>query len=358
MRAAVMHNVGELELRDDVRPFDVDPKDVRIAIRAMGICHSDVHTLRGVSKKPVPLVLGHEAAGEVVEIGGAVDHLAVGDRVVVTGPAPCYHCYLCMRGQPHLCMENKRDYFEHPKFWMGETRIHGNAGKGTFVEETVVPAAGVVSIEDDVPYEIGALLSCGVITGVGAVTTTAKVEPGASVAIIGCGGVGIAAIQGAAIACANPIVAVDTAEAKRDLALRFGATHAVAPDELATLASELPQGGFDYVFDIVGIPATTRTAFDMARRGGTAVIVGVGSAEKGASFSAQEIANSERRLVGSLLGSQNPQLDTDRLVNYWRSGRLDLDAMISRTLHFDDLQEGFDALTRSNDLVRQVVTFA
>lgn len=359
MRAAVMPHIGALELRDDVRPFDVGPTEVRIAVKAMGICHSDVYTLEGVSAKPTPLVLGHEGAGEIVEIGSAVEHVQVGDHVVVSQACPCYRCYKCLRGQPYLCTVYKTPTFENPRFWMGDTPIYGNAGKGTFAEELVVPATGAVKMDDDVPFEIGALLSCGVITGVGAVLNTAAVEPGSSVAIIGCGGVGISAIQAAVIAGAGMIVAVDPVAAKRDLALKFGATHAVIPDAVAELAADLlPDDGFDYVFDIVGIPATTRSSWDLARRGGTAVIVGVGSAERGACFSAQEIALNDKRLIGSRVGSQNPQFDNDRLVQYWRTSRLDLGAMISRRIPFDQLRDGFDALHQGDGtIIRQVVSF-
>jgi S-(hydroxymethyl)glutathione dehydrogenase / alcohol dehydrogenase len=353
-----MPRVGVIELRTDVRPFDVGPGEVRIAMRAMGICHSDVHTLHGVSSKPTPIVLGHEGAGQIVEIGPNVEHLNVGDHVVVSQSCPCYRCYKCQHGQPYLCTVYKTPSTNARRFWMGETPIFGNAGKGTFAEEIVVPATGAVKVADDVPFEIAALFSCGIITGVGAILNTAAVVPGSSVAVIGCGGVGISAIQGAKIIGAGMIVAVDPVPAKREMALQFGATHTAAPEELASLASQiLPDDGFDYVFDIVGTPTTTRSAWDLARPGGTAVIVGVASGGPSASFSSQELTHNDKRLLGSRVGSQNPQLDTDRLVAFWRTGRLDVAGMISRRLTFDDLPHGIEALEHAEDLIRQVVTF-
>ena len=209
----------------------------------------------------------------------------------------------------------------------------------------------------DVPYELAALVGCGVMTGVGAVINTAKVEPGASVAVIGCGGVGIAAIQGARLSGASMIVGVDPVEAKHDAARRFGATHAVHPDNLAALAAELTGGeGFDYAFEVVGLPQTIRTAWSAARRGGTVVIVGAGRPDHQVEFTPFELLFDGKNLLSSLYGSSDVRRDTARMLNLWRAGRLDLEGMITQRLKLDDIDHALAALG-SGEVIRQVIIY-
>ncbi|MDV6014138.1 Zn-dependent alcohol dehydrogenase [Haloechinothrix sp. LS1_15] len=362
MKAAVLTEIGteELELRDDITTVPPGPHEVKIRVRASGICHSDLSAMDGTLPALAPGVVGHEGAGEVVEIGPGVEHLAVGDHVTVSFVPPCGACADCLRGQPNLCAVHAVAAFTSPRFRHGKDELFGYAGLGTFAEEVVVPAAGAIRVDDDVPFEIAALVACGVLTGVGAVLNTAKVEPGSSVAIIGCGGVGISVIQGARIAGASRIVAVDPVAAKRDLALRFGATHTATPEELDELKQELTQGaGFDYAIDVVGLSTTIRSAWDQTRRGGTVVIVGAGKADEMVSFSAQELFLHDKKILGSFYGSCHVHRDTAKMIEFWRAGMLDLDGMISKRLTFDDVNKGLDVLRAGNhDLIRQVVTIA
>ncbi|GAA4724361.1 Zn-dependent alcohol dehydrogenase [Phytohabitans rumicis] len=357
MRAAVLQTVGDekIEIRDDVIVIPPGPGEVRIQVRAAGVCHSDLSARDGVLPQPVPAVLGHEAAGDVVEVGDGVEDLAVGDRVIVNWLPSCGSCSFCLRGEPYLCMAHVLLGYVQPRFMVGDTPVFGMAGTGAFAEEVVVHRQGAVKIGDDVPYEVGALIGCGVMTGVGAVINTADVRPGAKVAVIGCGGVGLAAIQGARVAGAAVIVGVDTAAAKLDVARRFGATHAVTPNGLSDLSTEVTGGeGFDYVFDVVAAPQTLRSAWVAARRGGAVVVVGAGRADVHVDFSPFELLFEGKRILSSMYGSAHPHRDYGRLLDLWRAGRLDLEGMISHRLRLDDLPDALAALGRG-DVIRQVI---
>ena len=248
--------------------------------------------------------------------------------------------------------------FGAPNFLVGGSPFFGMAGTGTFAEEMTIPEAGCIPLADDVPYEIGALLGCGVMTGAGAALNTAKVRPGSSVAVIGCGGVGISAIQGARICGAAEIVAIDQVDGKLEWAKKFGATKTANGAEAAqAVMAEVTGGeGFDYVFEVVGRSETIRQAWDLTRRGGTTVVVGAGRMEDMVSFSAFELFFSEKKLLGSYYGSGDVRRDFDRLLDLWRAGRLDLDGMITQRLTLDDLNDAFAAL-KSGEVIRQVINF-
>jgi S-(hydroxymethyl)glutathione dehydrogenase / alcohol dehydrogenase len=359
VKAAVLHEVGNdtLEVRQDIESTPVAEGKVRIRIRATGVCHSDLSAMNGTIPCAVPAVLGHEGAGEVVEVGDGVTGLEVGDHVVVCWSPQCGKCAECVNGKPHLCMAYMMDAFMDTHFTMGGTPVYGMAGAGTFAEELIVPAAGAIKIDDDVPYDVASLIGCGVMTGVGAVINAAEVKPGSSVLIIGCGGVGISAIQGARIAGAATIVAVDMVEQKLEWAKQFGATHAVTPADLpATLLEVTGGAGFDYAFEVIGRSDTIRTAYDSTRRGGTTVVVGVGRAEDMVSFSAFELFYNEKTLRGTYYGSANIRRDFPRLLDLWRAGRLDLEGMITRRLSIDDINDAFSAM-QAGEVIRQVITF-
>jgi S-(hydroxymethyl)glutathione dehydrogenase/alcohol dehydrogenase len=248
--------------------------------------------------------------------------------------------------------------FTSPRFLVGGNPAFGYAGLGTFAEELVVPAAGAIKIDDDVPFEIAALIACGVITGVGAVLNTAKVEPGSDVVVIGCGGVGVSVIQGARLAGAARIIAVDPVVEKHEVAVHFGATHATTPEGLAELNQRLAGGmGFDYGFDVVGLPSTIRSAWDITRRGGHVVVVGAGRADAMVQFSAQELFLHDKTLHGSFYGTANVRRDVPRLVALWRAGRLDVASMISKRIRLDEVNEGLQALRGGGPSVRQVIIF-
>jgi S-(hydroxymethyl)glutathione dehydrogenase/alcohol dehydrogenase len=357
MRAAVLHSIddGKIVISDDVVAVGPGPGQVRIRVRAAGVCHSDLSARNGGLPQPVPAILGHEAAGDVTEVGDGVTGLAPGDRVIVNWLPPCGSCASCVRGEPHLCMTHVIAAYLEPRFLVGGTPAFGMAGCGAFAEEMVVPQEGAVKIPPDVPYEVAALVGCGVMTGVGAVINTARVEPGASVAVIGCGGVGIAAIQGARLSGAAVIAGVDPVESKHAAARRFGATDAVGPDELGALSAEVTGGeGFDYVFEVVGTPQTIRAAWTAARRGGTVVIVGAGRADQQVEFTPFELLFDGKVMLGSLYGEADVRRDYLRLLSLWRAGRLDLEGMITQRLKLDDVDDALGALGRG-DVIRQVI---
>ena len=358
MRAAVLRQTGDdvLEIRDDIEAVGPGPGEVRVRIHATGICHSDLSGMTGLIPQPAPSVLGHEGAGEIIAVGDGVSTLSVGDHVIVAWSPPCGSCRYCTgRSQPNLCTDIQFGTMAVPRFRQGNDVINGFAGAGTFVEETVLPQQAVVRIDPDVPMEIASLIGCGVMTGVGAAINTAKVEPGSSVVVFGCGGVGISAIQGARIAGASEIVAVDLLDSKLEEAKRFGATRGAHPDQVDAVKNEVTGGdGFDYAFEAIGLSATMRAAYDAVRRGGTAVIVGVGRMEDMVSFSAFELFFAEKRLLGSYYGSADVRSDFHRLLALWKTGRLDLEGMITSRIGLDDVNDAL-AVLRRGEAVRQVI---
>jgi S-(hydroxymethyl)glutathione dehydrogenase/alcohol dehydrogenase len=360
VRAALVRNIGDdkVEVRDDVELVDLGAGEVKVKIEATGVCHSDLSVLNGTIPQPPPCVLGHEGAGIVAEVGEGVTNVKAGDHVIIAWSAPCGECAFCgPRNQPNLCSNIMMVAGGTPHFLLDGQPVFGMAGAGTFAEEMIIPHQGVVKIDDDIPLEIGSLVGCGVMTGVGAAINTAKVQPGSSVVVFGCGGVGISCIQGAKVAGASTIVAVDLNDQKLEDAQRFGATHACKPDEVDSLKASLTGGdGFDYAFEAIGLPATMRAAYDAIRRGGTACIVGVGKLDEFVQFSAFELFYSEKNLVGSYYGSADVRTDFHKLLGYWQDGKLDLEGMISRRIKLDEINDAFDAMQRG-EVIRQVISF-
>jgi S-(hydroxymethyl)glutathione dehydrogenase/alcohol dehydrogenase len=359
MRAAVLMQSGgeELDVFDDIETLAVGPGDVKIDIKATGVCHSDLHAMNGDLPQGVPFVPGHEGAGVVTEVGSAVTSLAVGDHVVVAWSPPCGQCTACVdQKSPHLCVMIQFAIAGLPKFKQGDTDLYGMAGTGTFSEELVVPEQAAIKIDADVPFEIASLIGCGVTTGVGAAINTAKVTPGSTCVVFGCGGVGISVIQGCRVAGAAVIVAVDLNADKLEMAKRFGATHACAPDDLAALQGEVTgdAGGFDYAFEAIGLPTTVRAAYDAARRGGTAVVVGVGNAAQTVEFNMFELFFMEKTLKGSYYGSADVRSDFTRLLRLWKAGKLDLDGMITQKIGLDGVNEAIQQMKRG-EVIRTVI---
>ncbi|HVA43850.1 MAG TPA: Zn-dependent alcohol dehydrogenase [Acidimicrobiales bacterium] len=356
MRGAVLRGVSELlEVRDDLQVVPPGPGEVKLRVHASGVCHSDVSAQNGTIPVQMPIVLGHEGAGVVTEVGKGVTTLGEGDHVIIAWVTPCGHCTFCLTGQANLCTGGTNP---SPRFSLAGDPVYGFAGTGTFAEELVVPAEAAIRIADDIPLDLASLIGCGVMTGVGAALNTAKVRPGSSVIVFGCGGVGVSIIQGARIAGAAEIVAVDRVANKLEAARRFGATHAVGADQLADVKMEVTSGvGFDYAFEAIGSPQTIRAAYDAARRGGMAVIVGVGRTTEQVQFSAFELFHGEKDLKGSLYGSGDVRTDFDRLIRLWRSGRLDLEGMISRRIGLSDVNEAFEAIQRG-EAIRSVIEFS
>ncbi|MEU7150914.1 Zn-dependent alcohol dehydrogenase [Streptomyces sp. NPDC045456] len=349
MRAAIQHQTGQdkLEVVDDIEAVGFGPGKVRIRVRATGLCHSDLSAMSGVLPQPAPFVPGHEGAGEVLEVGDGVEGLSAGDRVLMCWLPACGTCPSCKRGQTHLClagfMNAGTPNFRRPG--ADPSDVFGFAGTGTFAEEVVVAANCAVPIPDDVPYEIAALIGCGVTTGLGAALNTARVEPGSSVAVIGCGGVGISAVQGARVCGAASIVAVDPVETRREAALRFGATEAVAPEALADAAQRITAGeGFDYVFEVVGKSATARTAYEAARRGGTLCVVGAGAMDDHFQVNMFELFFDEKRILPSLYGGGDVLRSYERAIALWRAGRIDLAGLITHRVRLAEINEALEQM--------------
>jgi len=348
----------ELMVADDVTLRDLAPGDVKVKIAHSGVCHSDLSAMNGTIPQTPPAVLGHEGAGVVTDIGDGVTHVAPGDHVIIAFSPPCGTCPYCTgRGQPNLCIDGFFAMSANPQFRRGDTVVGAMTGCGTFAEETIVPGIAAVKIDDDVPLDVAALVGCGVTTGVGAALNTAGITPGSSVLVIGAGGVGVAAIQGARIAGAAVIVAVDLHEGKLDRAKAFGATHGVLPDDLPAALAEITAGeGFDFTLECIGMPTTMRQAFDMTRRGGTSCIVGVGRMDETFALSAFEMFFSEKTLVGSMYGGADVRTDFNRFLRLYKAGRLDLEGMISRRIHIDEVNDAM-ACIGDADIIRQVIDF-
>ncbi|MFF7180801.1 alcohol dehydrogenase catalytic domain-containing protein [Streptomyces sp. NPDC008121] len=346
MRAAVLHEIGQdkLEVHDDVEAVGFGPGRVRIRVRATGLCHSDVSAMSGVLPQPAPFVPGHEGAGEILDVGDGVTGLAPGDRVLICWLPACGSCPACKRGQTQLCLAGFMNAGT-PNFKRPGGDVFGFAGTGTFAEEVVVDAGCAVPIPDDVPFDIAALIGCGVTTGLGAAVNTAKVEAGSSVAVIGCGGVGISAIQGARLQGAAQIVAVDPVESRREAALRFGATEAVAPDALADAKQRITAGeGFDYVFEVVGKSATARTAYDTTRRGGTLCVVGAGALDDFLQLNMFELFFDEKRILPSMYGGGDVLRSYERAIALWRAGRIDLESLITHRVPLSGINEALEQM--------------
>jgi S-(hydroxymethyl)glutathione dehydrogenase/alcohol dehydrogenase len=358
MRAAVLRQVGDamVDIVDDAELEDTGPGMVRVAIHATGVCHSDLSVMNGTIPSAAPCILGHEGAGEIVEIGRGVTDLAVGDHVIVCWVPPCGKCNFCLTGQANLCTEIMFSVAgTSPHFRVGGEPVFGMAGTGTFAEEVLLPHQAAIKIGKEVPWDIASLVGCGVTTGVGAAVNAAKVTPGSSVVVFGCGGVGISVIQGARLAGAAEIVAVDLVEDKREGAKRFGATHAVHPDQVGAASGEITGGiGFDYGFEVIGLPTTIRAVYDAVRRGGTACVVGVGRGDATVQFNAFEFFFNEKNLRGTIYGSADVRVEFPRLLRLWRAGRLDLDGMISKRAKLDGINQAFDDMNAGR-VIRTVV---
>ncbi|MGI9606157.1 MAG: zinc-binding dehydrogenase [Acidimicrobiales bacterium] len=361
MRAAIMTELPTtaLVVADDVELRPIQPGEVQIKVAHSGICHSDLsimnQTLPGTQP---PAVLGHEGAGVVTDVGDGVEHVTLGDHVVIAFSPPCGACPSCNeRAQANLCITGTLTMMAHEQFVWNDQTVGSMAGCGTFAEETIVPGIAAIKIPSDVPLDVAALVGCGVTTGVGGALNAAKVASGSSVAVIGCGGVGVAAIQGARIAGASAIVALDLHEGKLDMAKQLGATHSATPDQIEDVKQELTAGeGFDYVIEAIGIGATMRQALDLTRRGGTTCVLGAGNPEDTFSINAFEQFFNNKTLVGSWYGSVDVRTDFNRFLDYYRNGELDLEGMISRRLSIDEVNDGLDALG-DPAVVRQIIDY-
>jgi S-(hydroxymethyl)glutathione dehydrogenase/alcohol dehydrogenase len=363
VKAAVCYELGKPLVVEDVILGPPQVGEVRVRTGAVAICHSDVHLIRGDwfgwSSTPPPVVAGHEAAGIVDEIGPGVTSVRPGDRVVVSLLRTCGRCVPCLTGAAYLC--------EGTYALMTEHRLHTRAGQSLnagirvagFAESVVVDQSQLVPVPADLGLDRACLLACGVITGVGAVLNTAQLTPGSSAVVIGAGGVGVNAIQGARLSGASPIIAVDVVASKLPLARRFGATHAVdgRHDDVQALVRELTAGrGADYIFVTVGSPSAVDQALTLVRRGGTVVLVGMPAAGATAPISIGDFAGNGLRLLGSNMGSTRLGVDVPRLVAGYREGRLQLDELITTRYPLERINEAIVAM-EGGEALRNVVVF-
>ncbi|MCW2903466.1 MAG: S-(Hydroxymethyl)glutathione dehydrogenase/alcohol dehydrogenase [Streptosporangiaceae bacterium] len=330
-----------------IRLRDVGPGDIRVRIDVTGVCHSDLSLARGVLAQQFPAVLGHEACGTVVQTGGDVTGLAEGDRVILLWITPCGECVHCARGEAHLCVQGSSRSGEPYALDAHGEPVYPGLTVGSFAEQTVVPAAAAVKVPDDISSQDAALLGCAVTTGVGAVTKTANVQDGSSVLVLGLGGVGLSAVQGAKLAGAGKIIAVDRNTDKAELAAKLGADHFVPADDDTKKAVRSLTGkqGVDYAFDCVGSARTIREAWAMTRRGGSAYIVGIGGKDDKVSFSALELFHFARTLTGCVAGSLDAATDLPRYFDHVRMGRLDLAAMVTGHGELGDVEHALQEMS-------------
>jgi len=341
---------------------DPRPDEVLVRLAASGVCHSDLSVMRGVLPVPPPAVLGHEGAGIVEAIGDRVTSVAVGDHVVLSWIDQCRACVYCTSGRPHLCDKTMVDAVsgKDDAFRRGTTVIGRMAGVGSFAERTLVPSTAAVPIPKDVPLDRACLVGCGVMTGVGAAINTVHIRPGESVVVFGCGGVGLNVIQGAALSGAGRIVAVDREPRMLERATAFGATDlvpATGGTDVPATVREITGGlGADYAFEVIGVPDVMLQAYHATRRGGTVVIVGMTGLDATLPVPTAMLVMEEKRVVGSLYGSANPQRDMPALIDLYLRGRLELDALVSRRIALDDVNAAFDAMVRG-EVARSVIVY-
>lgn len=372
VRAAVLGEMGLAAPYATSRPLELaelelappEPSELLVRVRAAGLCHSDLSVIDGSRPRVMPMALGHEAAGEVVEVGAEVNGLEPGDHVVMAFVPACGHCDPCRSGRAALC-EPGAAANAAGELLAGGRRLTASGGEeinhhlgvSAFSDHVVVSANSAVRIDPDVPFEVAALFGCAVLTGVGAVTNSAAVEIGDSVAVFGLGGIGLAAVLGARAAGAATIVGIDTVPEKLELARELGATAAIqAGDEAVTDVREATDGGADKTVETVGSELVLAEAYAATRRGGTTVTVGLPHPKRMLEISAVSLVAEERTLRGSYLGSCVPAHDVPRLLALHRAGRLPVERLLTHRLALDEINEGFDRLARGES-VRQVVTF-
>ncbi|NOX23872.1 MAG: Zn-dependent alcohol dehydrogenase [Actinobacteria bacterium] len=360
MRAAVLREAGA-ELRiEDVKLSEPESNEVVVRVEAAGVCHTDLHAKDGRYPVSLPTVLGHEAAGVVEAAGRHVSHVSVGDHVVACSSVFCGVCEHCLGGRPNRCVNHeatRRGAGAEPRIEVGDEQVHQFFNLSSFAERMLVHEHAVVKIPSAMPLDRAALLGCSVTTGLGAVFRTAKVRPGDTVAVIGCGGVGLSAVQAARIAGANQIIGIDRADAKLVLARELGATHTVnasAVDPVLEVEKLTSGLGVHHAFEAVGQPATTEQAVAMLRRGGTATLVGLFPSGAYIQLPGAPFLVDEKRLQGSKMGSNRFRVDIPRYVDMYLDGRLRLDEMISERIHLDEVNKAFDRM-RTGAHARSVI---
>jgi S-(hydroxymethyl)glutathione dehydrogenase/alcohol dehydrogenase len=359
MHAAVLHEVpGDLVIED----LDVDkpgPRELLVRTATAGVCHSDLHFMEGKWPSVTPAVLGHESAGVVEAVGDEVTYVKPGDHVITCVSVFCGECEACLTGHPALCRAPgpRRDESAPPRLTLKGKPVMQFAQLGSFAEQMLVHERAVVKIPEDIPLDRAALVGCAVITGVGAVFNTAKVTPGSTVAVIGCGGIGLNCVQGAALAGAARIIAIDRVAGKLKMAEQFGATDMIdasATDPVAAV-KDLTGGGVHYSFEAIGLKVTAEQAFRMLRLGGTATVVGMLPAGTKVEVDGAELL-AEKRLQGCVMGSNRFRIDMPRLLDFYRQGRLKLDELVSARVDLSQINQAYENL-KTGELARSVIVF-
>ncbi|TQC43154.1 Zn-dependent alcohol dehydrogenase [Rhodococcus sp. WS4] len=357
MRAAILHEHNKPMIIENITLPPLGSQEIRVEVTASGVCHSDVMVASGGVPFPVPLILGHEGAGRVLEVGPEVDGFKPGDHVVAAFTPVCGRCFYCVNGQTNLCTLGV-ELASAVKGTLDDGRdVTALTSLGTFAEVMTAHKSSLVKVETDVPDSHLALLGCGVTTGVGAALNTAKVQPGSSVVVIGCGGVGLSVIQGAQIAGAARIFAVDPVAMKRDAAKSFGATDVIDPineDVIDVVKMATGGRGADYTFEVVGRAETLVQAFNAARPGGTVVLVGFAAVGAEVSLPLLQLMVEEKAVLGSNFGSAQILRDLPRLISLVEAGRLDIEAMVTKTVRLEEVNDAFAAM-EAGEVIRSVI---
>ncbi|MDB5445126.1 MAG: adhI [Phenylobacterium sp.] len=359
MKAAVLREVGKPLQIEDVQIDKPGPHEVLIRTVAAGVCHSDLHFIEGSYQTPLPTVLGHESAGVVEAVGSEVRTVKPGDHVITCLNAYCGHCEFCLTGHLNLCVsdETSRDAQEAPRMSQAGGPLPQYLNLSSFAEQILTHEHAVVAIRKDMPLDRAALIGCAVLTGFGSVVHTARIKPGESVAVIGCGGVGLSTINAAQIAGAGRIIAIDMAPGKENLAKAFGATDFICAADTNPVKAvrELTGGGVHHALECIGLTKTAEQAFGMVGRGGTATIVGM--IPVGQSIQIPGVALlAEKKLQGSFMGSNRFPVDMPRLVDFYMQGRLKLDELISRRIKLEQVNDAF-AEMKTGNIARSVIMF-
>ena len=360
MKAAVLREVNRPLQVEEVQLDKPAPREVLIRTGATGVCHSDLHFVEGKYATPMPVVLGHEASGTVEVVGEQVTYVKPGDRVITCLSVFCGHCHMCMSGRPNLCTRTDvvRSPTDPPRLRQGDTPINQFAQLSSFAEQMLVHENSVVKIRDDVPFEQLALIGCGVTTGLGAALNTARVEPGSTVAVFGCGGVGLSCVQGAVLAGALRIIAIDTVETKLGMARDLGATDVVDASSGGVVEKvlNLTGGGVDYSFEAIGTKETAEQAFEVLSPGGTATVIGMIPEGTKIELDGRSFLR-ERKIQGSSMGSNRFRIDMPRYVEFYLQGRLKLDEMVSQRLKLEQVNQAFEDMKQGH-VARSVITFS
>jgi S-(hydroxymethyl)glutathione dehydrogenase / alcohol dehydrogenase len=356
VRAVVLEEYNRPLVIREVQNLPLGDHDVRVAVGASGVCHSDLSAQHGQYPFQLPIVIGHEGAGTVTEVGKGVTGLKPDDKIIASFIAACGRCWQCVRGRTHLC-EAAPEVGQTPRITIEGQQAKTMAGLGTMAEEMTLHESSVVKVETDLPFDHLALIGCGVTTGMGSALWTAMVTPGSTVAIFGCGGVGLAALQGACIAGATSVIAVDVLASKLEFARKLGATDVVdasAGDPVEQVRALTGGRGAEFTFEVVGRPEAMRQAYQAACRGGTVTFVGALRADVTLELPANDLHSSAKRLLGSAYGSAQVRRHMPEIVALAQAGRLDLASMVSAKRPLEEVNDAMDAI-EGGDVVRSVL---